>query len=141
VRAAHGGGAAAPGVVSPEVRRHKQKRLPGHQTRREKLLQGGGEKANLTGLQGGGSGDGQEPPEPAADDSEWHKTGDGTRHLECEQKRRRWPPYLAAMLCVRSWRRGGSGHGDQARVALWEEEIGTPRRGLVRWRPKTGRAP
>jgi hypothetical protein len=57
---------------------------------------------NSTGLHGGGSGDGQEPPQPAADDSEWHKAGDGTRHLECEQKRRRWTPYLAAMLRVRS---------------------------------------
>jgi hypothetical protein len=66
---------------------------------------------------GGGSG-GQEPSRPAADGRDRRKAGDGTRHLECEQKRRRWPLYLAATLHVRSWRRGGSDGGDRARAAL-----------------------
>jgi hypothetical protein len=74
----------------------------------------------------GGSGDGQEPPRPAADGRDRRKAGDVTRHLECEQKRRRWPSYLAAMLHVRSWSRGGSGGGDRARAALRGRKTGKP---------------
>jgi hypothetical protein len=77
-----------------------------------------GTRRTRPGAPGGGSGDGQEPPRPAADGIDRCKAGDGTRHLECEQKRRRWPPYLAATLHVRSWRRGGSDGGDRARAAL-----------------------
>jgi hypothetical protein len=71
-----------------------------------------GTRRTRPGAPGGGSGGGQEPPRPAADGIDRRKAGDGTRHLECEQKRRRWPSYLAATLHVRSWRRGGSDGGD-----------------------------